>query len=429
MAPGLIRHRSRGPRALAAAAAAALTLPAAAGAADPHASLTSDPGLKLGQVVRAAAERFPERARPAARRAEAGALDRRASAWLPGNPAVELTHYNDAVGTGAGNREWEAGLDLPLWRPGQKAARAAVAEGAAAQAEAGRRALRLKAAGAVREALWALALQRNRVALARTELETARSLRDKVKRRLELGDLARTDLLMARERVGEKRTALTEARSRLRVLRSRYRRLTGLERVPDGWREERADAAPALADHPAVARAARAVQRLRAQRDLAGKESAANPSLLLGSRRERAADGTTVNSLLASVRVPFGLSTQRRAAEAAAGVDLAAARARLDRVRRQTRQALDRARESIAAARQTLDQARERERMARDSRDLARKAFDAGEYDLIDLIKVQEKYAGARRDRARRELTLQRAVARYNQAAGDIPWPHSASSH
>jgi outer membrane protein TolC len=409
--------------------AAALALSAAAVAAEPHAPLPADPGLQLGQVVRFATERLPERARPAARQSEARALDRRASAWLPANPAVELTHYNDAVGTAAGNREWEAGLDLPLWRPGQKAARAAVAEGAAAQAEAGRRAVRLKAAGAVREMLWALALQRNRVALVRTELETARSLRAKVARRLELGDLARTDLLMARERVAQKETALTEARSRLRVLRSRYRRLTGLERVPKGWREERAEAGPALSGHPAVARAARAVQRLRAQRDLAGEESSASPSLLLGSRRERAADGTTVNSLLASVRVPLGLATQRRQKQAAVGVELAAAQARLDRARRRARQSLDRAGEAIAAARQTLDQARSRERMARDSRDLARKAFDAGEYDLIDLIKVQEKFAGARRDRARRELTLQRAVARYNQAAGEIPWPHSASSH
>ncbi|SFC93188.1 Outer membrane protein TolC [Thiohalospira halophila DSM 15071] len=394
--------------------------------------LASDAGLSLGQVVRWAADRHPEKEQSRAGQRAASALRGRADAWLSGNPAGVLSHYNDAGATAAGNREWEAGVELPLWHLGQRAARRSLAEAAEEQARSIPEAVRLQAAGRVRETLWAIALQRNRVALAETERAHARALADKVQRRLELGDLARTARLLARERVVEKETALESARSRLRVLRADYRRITGLDRTPSQWREDRArtlsDQTIPVKDHPFLRRAALKVEQLRARRRLAGIQAAEPPSLVLGTRQERAADGSAVNSLHASLRIPFGMAEQREGRRAAVGVELAAARSRLDRQRREVLTALDEARQGIAVARRTLRQARHREEFATQSRTLARKAFDAGEYGLMDLIRVQDKYAAARRDRAQRELKLERAVARFNQAAGVIPWPRSESS-
>ena len=34
-----------------------------------------------------------------------------------------LRHQNDKIGSGRNQREWEAGLDIPVWLPGQRAAR------------------------------------------------------------------------------------------------------------------------------------------------------------------------------------------------------------------------------------------------------------------------------------------------------------------
>jgi len=377
-------------------------------------------------VVRHAAERFPERNQPQARRREARALHQQAEAFLPANPSVDLAHYNDALATGEGNREWDAGVEIPIWKPGQRDARRSYARKTGAVAGAARGSVRLQAAGEVRTRLWALGLQRNRVALARRELKTARTLAQKVRRRMELGDLARTDLLLARERVVEKQTALEEQRGHLRVLRAAYRRVTGLDRVPGQWREKRAPEAPQPADNPALSKARREVARLRAKVRWAGEEATASPSLTLGARRERAAGGTTIDSLLAAVHVPIGLSPQRQAEQAPVRMELAQAQSRLDRLRREVRGSLEEARQGITTARRTLRQARQREKLARHNLTLARKAFDAGEYDLIDLIKIQDKFAAARRDRAQRKLEVHRAVARYNQAAGVVPWPSSA---
>jgi|GEM_PF-152926 len=413
------------------------------GRAARYSPLVEDGGLTLSQVVREAADRHPEAGRSRARHREAVALRGRAEGWLSSNPAGVVTHYNDAPTTADGNREWEAGVELPLWHLGQRAARRALAEAAEDRARSLPEAVRLQAAGRVREALWALALQRNRVALARTELGNARSLADKVQRRLELGDLARTDQLLARERVVAKEGVLERARSRLRVLRAEYRRITGLDRIPSQYDESEAvsGALATLArprppsgktvpttEHPFLRRSAREVEQLKARRELAGLEAAEPPSLVLGTRQERAADGSKVNSLHASLRVPFGGAQQRAGRRAAVGVDLAAARSRLARQRREIEVALDEARQGLSVARRTLRQAREREDIAGQSRDLARTAFDAGEYDLIDLVKVQDQYAAARRDRAQQALKLKRAIARFHQAAGVIPWPRSEFS-
>lgn len=433
------RRRSTGRKAARLGAAALLLGGLGAEAAEqgedagPYGPLSGDPGLSLGEVVRAAVQRLPERLEPQAREREAEALERRAAAWLPGNPALAISHTNDAVGTDAGNREWEGGLEIPLWRPGQRSARRDLAEGAAAQAQAGREALRLEAAGRVRERLWGLALQRKRVAMARIELETAEALEEKVTRRFELGDLPRSEVLMARDRVVQKEAALAEARSGLRARRADYRRLTGLERTPQQWREPQAEGgqAPAgpepyaelLRDHPALSRARRAVERRRAQRELAGEEAAESPSLMLGTRRERGAGGETVNSLQASLHIPLGQRTQTQYQRASAGVELAQAESRLARLRRDLRGALERAHEAVAAARELLRRARRREETAGETLEMARRAFEAGEYDLIDLLRVQDRYAAARQARAQQALELQRAIARYNQAAGEVPQP------
>src|SRR5690606_23626864 len=98
-----------------------------------------------------------------------------------------------------GYQEWEAGVELPLWRFGERSASQRVATMAEAAAIRSSDALRLEAAGEVREALWAVALERNEVALSRRQWQIARDLQADVTRRVELGELARTDQLLARQ--------------------------------------------------------------------------------------------------------------------------------------------------------------------------------------------------------------------------------------
>jgi hypothetical protein len=60
------------------------------------------------------------------------------------------------------------------------------------------RALALTVVCKVRDAVWEVAFLRNEAQLARKEWETARALRRDVKKRVAAGELAQTDLVLAR---------------------------------------------------------------------------------------------------------------------------------------------------------------------------------------------------------------------------------------
>ena len=49
----------------------------------------------------------------------ANALDQKADQPLAADPVFNLKYETDAIGSDLGYREWEGGVELPLWSPGQ----------------------------------------------------------------------------------------------------------------------------------------------------------------------------------------------------------------------------------------------------------------------------------------------------------------------
>jgi cobalt-zinc-cadmium efflux system outer membrane protein len=86
---------------------------------------------------------------------------------------------------------------VPLWLPGQRAARAGTADAAAAQAQAAEQVARLRLAGELREAAWQLAAPAGRGGPGRHAGQALKQLADDVERRVRAGDLARADSLAA----------------------------------------------------------------------------------------------------------------------------------------------------------------------------------------------------------------------------------------
>ena len=89
-----------------------------------------------------------------AKRAENDAQTLAANSLLPGAPAIILGHRGDQLTNHAGLNEWEAGIALPIWLPGQRDARQSHALVGKSSLEASIRALRLNLAGELREAIW-----------------------------------------------------------------------------------------------------------------------------------------------------------------------------------------------------------------------------------------------------------------------------------
>ena len=394
--------------------ASALTATAA-----PPLETTTSNTADLSAVVDAALARHPEYQTLAAADYEADALAARAGSLVSEQPSVALHLQDDSMGSDTGYREWEAGMEIPLWRPGQRRAARSVANSATDGASLRRHALTLQVAGEVREAAWTLAIARNRERLAEQELATARELEGQVETLLQRGDVPRTDLLLAREETLQREAAFNAAHTEAHHALMGWRALTGLEDLPDLLVETRASGT--LDTNPRLAEAQAMAARALAEQGLVREYAGGAPTLVLGARSEDDGTGDTLDSVGVGISIPLGLKSHRGPAEAAAARQLAAAQAERDRAHRQLSLALMEAAESIDMANQTLTIARDRHALAAENLSLARKAYRLGETSLSDLLRVQTRAFSAERDAVLRELERDRAIARYNQALGVTP--------
>lgn len=397
---------------------ASLLLATVASAADTQ---PATPPPTLSAVVEAAYRRIPQLADLSARRAEAAALDERAASFLSDSPALVGRYENDTITGDRGYQQWEAGLELPLWRFGERSASQRVATMAEAAAVRSSDALHLEAAGRVREALWAVALERNEVALSKRQWQMAQELQADVTRRVELGELARTNQLLARQETLTQRDLYEAALRAERDAEAEYRLLTGINRLPIDRREP-LSARQTLAQHPQLIAAETLVEAARARVMETREAGAGPPSVLIGGVGEKDARGEDfVNRLGISVRLPFGGASHLHARVALAGRELGQALSTRDTLHRQLELDSERARNELASITDRLTGARIQKNIAQEHLQLERRAFALGEAGLLDLLRIQQRAFTAERNLTRLEHLRWRAIARINQAVGILP--------
>jgi outer membrane protein TolC len=386
-------------------------------------ALQAAPGsTTLGEILDAAMRRTPGVEVPDALRAEGEARRDQADSLFAADPALVLRHQTDAIGDGNGLREWEAGLEAPLWLPGQKADRRREAGGLLDQANAYEALRRLTVAGELRERLWELLIARETETHAEQSLDGARALQRAVARRVEAGELARAELNLVLKETLAREAELMQAQNALALAIEHYRRYVGTDELPAQPREP-LPASEALDDrHPKLMMAEVLVQRARAARDRTRGERHGNPSLYIGGLQTRDASTTPYQSSVdLQLRVPLGLASQARPALAGAERALTEALADLARTRLELVEELHHREAAMQAAQDQLRLAGRRDALAAEGLRLAQRAFELGEGDLFKLLAARQQAVEASRLRAVSELELGQAIARFNQAAGVVP--------
>nr|MBS0022409.1 TolC family protein [Gammaproteobacteria bacterium] len=382
----------------------------------------AEPPPTLHAAVESAYARHPQQQALVARAREAEALELHAGSLIADNPAVGGLYKTDQIGSGDGFREWEAGIYLPLWKPGQRIAAKRVAQSTENSLRQERRALRLAVAGEVRERIWEAVLMENNRSLAEKEWHTADALARDVRRRVELGDLATNDLLLARDDVLTKHAAYLRARMELETARQRYASYTGLPRLPREHSETCTQMTEVPDDHPLLAEALTRVHRAQAQMTVIRLRDGGAPEIFLGGNGERGHSEEDFNSRIAvSLTLPIGIGAHTAPALAAAAREHAEALADYEGRKREL--ALQRVQATMAleSADAELSLATEQNRVTRENLRLARVAFQAGETDLVGLLRAQGLAFAAERRQKELRIVRQRASARCNQADGRLP--------
>ncbi len=376
----------------------------------------------LREVVQHALERDPQGLVLTSRGEEVDAFQERARGLLSGPPALYGLYRSDALGSDDGLQEMEADVELPLWRPGQRAAEQRAADARRAGLEHSRGALALTVAGRVRDAVWEVVYLRNELRLVKKEWETARALQLDVEKRVEAGELAKTDALLSREETLRKETDYIKAEAEAEHALLRYQALTGLDQLPRDPEEPRSAQQAITPAHPLLAEADAQVSTAQAKLSVASRSAGGNPDLLIGGKRERGGAGEDYNdSFQVAVRIPFNIGPAAKPEVAVAGTALAETEAARVGLERQLSTELRTAAHELETVGRRLTQAREQNRIAAENLHLARRAFDLGEIDLTGLQRVQSLAFAAERAEQQLKILRQRAIAQYNQAAGELP--------
>jgi outer membrane protein TolC len=398
------------------------------------AAMAALPGSARAQSLSELIERAWQLARgPSLAGAREGAIDARelaSRAFFAGAPTVDLSMRRDLPrwaglpGTESvaerGRNEIEPGLSAPVWLPGQRDAQRQVLERERGLVSASLRAERLRLAGEVREAAWALAIARVEHRLQRARAESARLLEDDVARRVDAGELAPSDRLLAQADRLAADAALGEARARVEAARTALGGLTGIDDA--GEIEERPVEAGDPDAHPEVAAAREAAVTARARLALAQATRRDNPTVSLAARFDRDAWGAGYrNTLRVGIAVPLDTEARNAPRLAAAGLELAEAEAALVRRQRQAASEAQQAALAVEAGREALRLHTQRADVARDAQRALERAFRAGERGLPEVLRLRAQAFEAElaRERARERLGL--AVARFNQAWGVTP--------
>lgn len=356
-----------------------------------------------------------------AKRAESDAQGIAANSLLPGAPAVILGHRSDQLINDAGKREWEAGVALPMWLPGQRDARQRQAQVHKVGLEANIRALRLKLAGELREAVWLVRQAELQVQLDQARAQTAKRLAEDVAKRVNAGELAKTDLNLAQNEWRTAQAAVLRSRNQLLQAQQSYATLTGTQDLPDDMAET-AQPKPLQDDHPLLEEARQMIEIAQAQVHVASESRRDNPELELSTRRERGTLNDPYASTVAlTLRLPFATDARNMPLISAAQTALTSAQSEYNRTRLILEYQRQQADQALQAADQLLDLAQQQRIAARENLDLIQKSFNLGESDLFTLLRTRAAAFEAEQSCNQQDIARALARARLNQAQGVLP--------
>lgn len=382
-----------------------------------------DPGLSLSTLLEETLQKYPDRLINEALIQQAEALQLRGDSWLAGSTVLALDYADDRIAHDNGTREASAMVEFTVWNWGQRSAAQNVAETAHVAANKQSAAVRLEVARLIRESLWNIALAENRLLQAQNSLAISTQLLKKVERRVELGDLPRADLLLAQTDQLQNKSLLTQAEAEVMHARKSYANLTRTTRVPGNYQESLSPIQTILADHPLMEAINALVDRKQAMIEWTKTTDTINqPKISIGAKTSRDQRGSSdMQSANLGVLIPFGHSTYDAPEIAAAHLELNQVLSQREHLHRLLEKNLHEAEHALEVNRAELTIATELKLIAEQHLKMMEISFEAGEINLLDLLKIQARSLEAIRNAKEQEVKLQRNIAYYNQAVGVLP--------
>ncbi|WP_258235722.1 TolC family protein [Pseudomonas aeruginosa] len=373
----------------------------------------------VAQLWESAWQRQPEAAGEGAWQQAAQARQETAGSWVAGPMALEASTKTDRFNNRNGQREYEVGVAIPLWMPGERASSARWADAESLALSSRMLAAKLRTAGQVRQAWWAW--QRAQA----------------VARRVRAGDLAQADRNQADGALASARSALAIAQAEEITQREALLALTGIESIPSqadsaqpeqsGVRVQPASAQPSgalLGNHPALLELQHKALAARRSAELVSHQKYANPELTLATTRDRGGYGERYNqTITVGVRIPFGTGSRHTEQLSSANAQALEAESALAAQRTRLLSEIRTAQSRELATSTQMQAASERQRLAQQTRTFYQKSFAMGETDMPTRLRIEQEATEAERAALLAKVEHAAAISSLLQAQGTLPQP------
>jgi outer membrane protein, heavy metal efflux system len=389
--------------------------------------------VTLKDVFDTAWQRQPEAQAFQKRRDAVQAQAKAASMLSPEPPSLEIGQRSDWMTGNKGAREFELGLTVPIWLPGQRTASADLAQAELSWLERRHLAAQLRLAASIRDAWWGWLRARVDAELANEQLANAQRLAEDVAKRTQAGDLAKSDQHQAEGAVAAAQAHAAQAQAASAAALAQVMALTGRATPADlsvnaagepnpGPNSSSIQSSSPSAGHPLLAELEDRITVAERTAQLIGTQKRSNPELTVATSRERGAFGERYGQTLqVGIRVPLGAGPRHDARLATAQAEAIEVQSQLvlEKARIQADQQGAAAR--LAAARTQLDAVQRRAKLANESRGFFDKSFRLGETDLPTRLRVEAEAAEATRQAARSNIDLASAISAWRQSLGLLP--------
>ncbi|HWK53746.1 MAG TPA: TolC family protein [Hyphomicrobiales bacterium] len=407
------------------AAALLLGTLAALARAEPgeHVHLEVQEGLDFSAMLQAALERAPQALETPVRAQQARGMQAAGNSLVAGRPSVIYNLIDDRWRDNTGLRQQDVGVQLPLWRPGERRQARALGENYQAQVTLWSTYLHWELAGRLRAALNELEAAQAGLELEREAGSAAEELHRITQRLFEAGSLAQLDTLQTRTLLLEQQQRILETEARMVDAERTIFILTGLDRRPAEPFSETLSGEDDIPDnHPLLRLLQSEVAIAQGNVAQSALDAKGSPQLTLGSHSERGDRFQPSNdSVMLSVSIPIGgrqLVDSRTSSARREQVD---AEVELRRNRIELQRLLAEAEHGLFINEQALPLAQEQNTLAEQRRAMAESAFEGGELTLAQVLAAVQDAIGARQALRRLQLERDRLVSEYNQLIGVLP--------
>lgn len=388
-----------------------------------HEHLATSDSLAIAEIFTSALENSPEYMETPVREDQADSYSATGKSWIAGRPSLQMNYYDDSRLDNVGLSEFEYGVQMPLWRPGQRRDTRALGEGYVSQVEQWKQLLSWVIAGRVRAVLAALAEAELGITLQNQVVADAMRLRDVTLTLFEAGEVARLELMQAEALLVESQADLLQAEAALVDAERTYETLTGLDiRPAKAYSEVLTSRQEIENSHPQLQYLRSSVNLADANVRQSENSAKGNPTITIGSRRERADRfQSSLSSIGIQLSIPFGggsfvsaQSSSARRAKVDAEVSFQNSFIQLNAALHEVEHDLFIVGEEEPLRQSQMDLSRQRY-------DMALTAFGVGETTLAEVVIAQQQAQES--DRTLRLLLLekQRLISEFNQIIGVLP--------